>query len=150
MFLKNKKSWMKIIEAFTAVLLLSGILMLIVSNYNEKENNAEKIYSEEYHILRNIQLKNNLRDEIANEEVIVPIEMENFGKDSLLSGVYNEITTKIPSYLECDAKICDSSNSCEPSVKVPLNKNVYSQSVLISATLTQTVYRQLKLFCWMK
>jgi hypothetical protein len=64
--------------------------------------------------------------------------------------INDKIKERTPNYLECIGKICDMKDTCILSSSSQ-QKDVYAQSVVISATLKQgAVYRQLKLFCWAK
>ena len=46
--MKNKKAWIKIIEAFLAILLLMGVLVIFLENQNlNKKDNSLKIYEKE-------------------------------------------------------------------------------------------------------
>ena len=61
---------------------------------------------------------------------------------------YAKIQSKIPSYLDCEAKICDAQGAC--ALSGTQSKNIYAESVIITSTLNSFKPRMLKLFCWEK
>jgi len=143
MVIKNKRGWIRIVEAFVAILLIAGTLLIIINKgYLEKEDSSSKIYDLQISILREIELNNEFREQILNAGEL-PINWDdiNFPLE-----VKNKILYRTPNYLKCEAKICEMDKICE--LKVYPNKNVYAQAVAITATLKIYKPRQLKLFCW--
>ena len=64
---KNKKGWIRVFEAITAIFLIAIVVLIILANSTVKEDNFFKeIYNAEIFILRDIQLNNTLRTEIIN------------------------------------------------------------------------------------
>ncbi len=144
--IQNKRGWIRIVEAFVAVLIIAGVILIILDKgYIKKEDPSEKIYEAENSILREIQNNNTIREEILNPALIEGIESDEPG---FPSSVNNIINLQRPSYLDCKAKICNLDDSC--ILNDGLEQNVYARSVAITATLTNYNPRQLKLFCWMK
>lgn len=144
----NKRGWIRIVEAFIAILLLAGVLFVIVTK-NSSNNNTfqEEMSKKELAILRDVELNNSLRAEIlAVGSTNLPVEWENFG--SGLQNVKDRIIYLTPKNLECKAKICLMNESCimEESSK----EDLYAESVIISADIDTYSPRQLKLFCMKK
>lgn len=141
----NKKAWIRIVEAFVAILLVLGVsLVMLGEGYVGKKDISKKVYDAELSILREIQLDDNLRNEILSIETKnLPMSWENilFPKN-----VKDRVIKRIPNYLECYTKICELEKLCE--LDKPLLKDIYAQSVGIAANLTLYDPRQLKLFCW--
>ena len=141
----NKKGWIKIFEAVIAILLIASILLIVVSQDSIKQNeDSLEIYKEEISILREVQLDTSLRADILGIESL-PVEWEDFNSTGL-TNVKNKIISRIPDYLDCEAMVCEMTDNCildENSVK-----EIYVQSVVISANITKYSLRQLKLFCW--
>lgn len=137
----NKKGWIRIAEAFTAILLVIGAAIIVVGGGVQREDISEKVYDVEIPVLREIQLNNTLRSEILITSGTT--EWDNFP-----SGTKNKIIAEIPGWLECEGKICPPESLCllgeEPE------KSIYVQSVLITSTLDTFNPRKLKLFCWEK
>jgi hypothetical protein len=144
---KNKRGWIRIVEAFVAILLIAGILLLVVGqDYLQKEDISVGIYKEEILILRQIQLNENLRSDLLTVSTL-PIEWNDFSTNGL-SNVESHIDSKVPSNLECVAKLCAIDILCD--LTTTLDKDIYAQQVIISANLNDYKPRQLKLFCWLK
>ena len=139
----EKRGWIRIIEAFVMILLITGILLIVLNKgYILKNDNSQEIYENEQWILREIQLNNSLRQEILNIGVL-PVEWDNFPEN-----VKNKIISETKSYLNCEAKICDLNDVCVLSEIS--DKDIYVQKVIITTTLEKYSPRQLKLFCWKK
>jgi len=150
--MKDKHGWIEIVEAFVAVLLVAGVLLIILNRgYFQRSDISDQVYNVQVSIIREIQTNDSLRQEIANAPGL-PVEWE---EPEFPSDVREKIITRTPNYLKCVGKICElnpdipcslSGGSLEESA----GKDVYSESGVISAILGQQVYRQLNLFCWTK
>lgn len=147
---KNKKGFVKIIEASIAVLIIASILLILINqNVSQTEDIEERIYDIQDSVFREIQLNDSLREEIVNvEDSDLPVEWEEFDDGIVpeLEGIKNKIETRIPSNLECVAKLCNPSNNCE--LNEDIEENVYSRDLILAATLETYNPRRLKLFCW--
>jgi hypothetical protein len=142
--LKNKKAWIKIIEAFVSILLIVGILLVFINSGIILEDPLiAKTHNLESSILREIQLNDSLRENLITAEL--PVNWSNF-EDAGLLNIKSLIISKTPNYLNCQAKLCTINDICSSPSEI--SKNVYADSVIISATLQKYSPRQLKLFCW--
>ena len=140
---KKEHGWIRIVEAFTMILLISGILLMILDR-NSPKDFSQKIYEKEQGILRDIQLNDTLRENILSfSEGSLPIEWVNFSLD-----LKNKIISETPSSLKCESKICNVDKICNLSSSV--NKDIYTQKVMISSNLSVYSPRKLELFCWGK
>lgn len=140
---KNRKGWMKIVEAFTTVLLIAGFLLIVVNEINIKEDNSELIFDLEYAMLREIQLDNSLRDSLLG--LTLPSEWDlDFPQE-----IKDKINQRKPNFLECKTKVCEIQDDCILD-STPLNKEVFVQPAFISSNLSDYSPRQIKLFCWDK
>ncbi len=145
--MKNKKAWIRIVEAFIAILLIIGaVLVIIDKGYIQKEDISLKVYEREVAILKEIELNNTFRGYILSVED-VPVNWSDFESRGL-GDVKDKINSRTPDYLICEAKICDIGVIC--NLDESPNKDVYARSVMISTDLEQYKPRQLKLFCWVK
>ena len=136
--LGQKKGWIRIIEAMVAILFITGVLLIIVSNNNESQENAfsDEIRELELSILREIQLNSSLRQDILSQS-------------SVPESVISKINSRTPAYLECEAVVCLPEESCDLVLANDnRNKDIYAESVIISSTLETFNPKQLKLFCW--
>ena len=136
----NKRGWIKIVEAFIAVMLIAIVLLIVINKgYIGKSDSSSKIYDLQLSVLREIELNNLMREEILLG--ISPREVD--------SGEVFELIDSRMSNLDWDAMICDLDSVCAQQDYVS-DKEVYAQSVAIAMTLDSDALRQLKLFCWKK
>lgn len=142
-FQKNRKGWIRIVEVFVAMLLMTGILFVILEGrYLAKMNSMDEVYEAEITILRDVELNNNLRSEILNANL--PVEEEDFGTS--LPNTETRINELVPADIECEAKLCELTEVC---VLNDVDKeHIYAEAVVIAADVNTYNPRQLKLFCW--
>jgi len=144
---KNKKGWIKIIEAFIALLLITSALLIVVQKgYTGKKDISEKVYEAQLAVLREIQLDTSLREKILDNSLVLPYEVTSIS----LSEIYTLVNSQMPDYLDCTIAICELDSVCGAPLATPLDKDIYAQAVAIATTPTNSNLRQLKLFCWRK
>jgi len=147
MLIKSKKGWIRLVEVFIAILLLTGVLFVVTNRSNSSEKNTLyiDISKKELAILRDIELNDTLRAEVLSvDPTNLPIEWNDFDSSGL-QDVKNRISYLAPSNLECEAKICLINEEC--IMDELSGENVYAKSVIISANLNTYSPRELKLFC---
>ena|SRR3989338_5328798 len=130
--MKNKKAWLRIFEAFIAILLVLGVLIVMVTrsyNYDEEENVQET----QRFILEQVSADDELRKDILQEDN---------------ARVNQTIATLIPPHWNFETKICNLSVICGMSNYT--EKNVYADEILIAANLTRYNPKKLRFFVWMK
>ncbi len=142
----NNKGWIKIVEAFVAILLVAGVLLIVINQgYIKEKDISSQVYDVEIAILREIQLNDAIRNEILDVTPPIKVTEENVTK------TWNKINGRIPNYLECESKICYMEETCD--LEEYPEKDVYAQTIAITTTLEtlpgEEEYRQLKLFCWL-
>jgi len=144
--MKNKRGWIKIIEAFMAVLFLVGVVLVVIGNENSDSDRGvfSTIQKKQILILREIQLSDSLRQDVL--AVSPPVNWES---PSFPSDVKNKIIERTPNSFECVSKICAVEDTCVLSSNEE-GKNVYVESVIITVVEESSSYnpRQIKLFCW--
>lgn len=146
----NKRGWIKIVEAFIAILVVVSAVLIIYGREDSNKNDlSSTVYPLEISILRDVELDSTLRQNILSiSQDKLPIEWEDFEKNGLLE-VKNRINSKVPSNLECVGKICElGGNICD--LKESLDKDIYAQSIPIVANSDIYSPKQLKLFCYTK
>jgi len=140
--MKGKRGWIRIVEAFVALLLITGVLLFVVNKgYIKGTDISEDVYRDELSILREIELNDVLRLEILKADIENGLVISNLN----LPKTYSLIEDRIPDYLDCEAKICKLDKICITKNK---EQDVYAQAVVISATDELYSPRQIKLFCW--
>lgn len=144
--MKNKRGWIRVLEVFIALLMITSVSLVAINReYKSKSDVSANVLEIENSILRNIQLDDNSREYILNlnDAIDLPLELEKFSAD-LRTKIYSEV----PSYLECDAKICADGKACE--IVTASEKDVYVQSVILVADRENFNPTILKLGCWRK
>jgi hypothetical protein len=144
---KNKKGWIEIVEAFMAVLLVAGVLLVILNKSSLTNTDlSNQVYTVQLSILREIETNSTFRKEIVTPaDSSLPIA---WASSSFPDDIKNRITLRTPTYLNCVGQICDVSDKC--TLSSPPTKDIYAQEVTITATLDKLEYRKMKLFCWTK
>jgi hypothetical protein len=139
---KNKKGWIKIVEAVIALLLIAGVLLVVINKgYIGRNDVSKKVYDIQLSILREIELNSELRN------AILEIQDLPVGEDDVPESVKNKILERKPDYLTCRTRICALDDICEPDVYV--DRDIYAQAVAISASPEMGYApRKIKLFCW--
>ena len=143
----NKRGWIKIVEAFVAILIIVGVALFLYGNRNTQNKDlSSEIFPIERAILEEIQNNEDFRTIIVGIKE-VPVEWENFTSAGLAK-IKENIEGKTPTNLECVAKICELGNAiCDIGY---LNKEVYAQPIVISTNVSEYSPKQLKLFCYLK
>jgi hypothetical protein len=143
----SKKGWIKIVEAFIALLLITGALLVVINRgYVGKSDISPQVYQVQVAILREIQLNSEYRTAILNASSL-PVEWSEFEKEGL-KDVNDKIESRKPDYLDCIARICELDEVCPFNSIQQINQDIYAQSVAITAEGDVYKPRQLKLFCW--
>lgn len=141
----NKKGWIRVVEAFVAILLITGALLVVLGKQNIlKDDLSEEVYLLELNILREVQSNEEYRSDIL-EATPLPVEWEefpNFGLNNLKVMILEHTTDG----LDCQAKVCKLDSPCY--LETNAKGNVYAQDVSIVANSDKYSPRQLKLFCW--
>ncbi len=134
MRLKNKKGWIRILEVFIAITLISGALVFIYSNKNDADKKSEDIYRIEKKILDEAASNSSLRDAVLqdNEE-----------------RVSDFVEKKIPSGFNFTVKICKIGKICNLDEYRGLEgRDIYSAERSVSANLTTYSPKKIKIFMW--
>ena len=147
--MKNKSGWIEIVEAFVAVLLIAGVVLIVLNKgYFQKTDLSDQVYESQLSILREIETTDSFRSEILSiADASLPVGSDN--NSIFPADIKAKIIARTPNSLNCFGEICNLNVTCSYSGNT--DKNIYSQSVIISSTLQQgAVYRQMDLFCWTK
>lgn len=139
-FPENRRGWIRIVEALVAMLLITGIMVLVAGNSQNNRTQSGEIYDSENYILREIQSNETFRNYALGLSLSSDVEFGDFDM-----GLKNHIENRIPSYLNCSSKICSLSSKCELSNS---EENLYVKSAFISSNPEIYSPRQIKLFCW--
>ncbi|MFH1710733.1 MAG: hypothetical protein ABH840_00305, partial [Nanoarchaeota archaeon] len=114
----NKKGWIKIVEAFIAILLIASVMLMIYTRQPERARNEEIIKIEDS-VLNEISQNEILRQDVLDEN---DVSINLF------------IQSKIPANLNFTVRICNVTDICGLDV---YKKEVYARERIISSTLIQ-------------
>jgi hypothetical protein len=145
--MKNKKGWLRVVEAFLAILMIGGVILIIINQNTEGEKqDLFGIYENELVILREVQLNAALRSSILMiSDSSLPVELND---SAFPQDVEDKIENKIPPYLTCNAKICDINQECIANLSS--TSDVYTKQSLIFANLQVNNPRKLAIACGVK
>jgi hypothetical protein len=133
---KNKKGWIKILEAFIAIVLIVSTMLIIFSNQKKQVDRPE-----EMSVLLSSTLDVVSRDDSLRSQILA--------NDA--SGVNITIEKIIPSWIAYSSKICNYNDICSNPAGY-IDKAVYSEEILVVANLTYIANtpKKLKIFFWEK
>jgi len=125
---KSKKGWIRILEAFLAVALISSVLVfLYVRTITPR---GEDVYN----------LQKTILDEIAASPIL-----RNATLNSDNNTIMNFVKERIPSGFEFTIRICEPEDICSlPEYK----EEVYATERIISSTLLEYSPKKVKIFMW--
>lgn len=129
----NKRGWIRIVEAFLAVLIIIGAAFVIMSRQTSTPDISENVYEVQTKILDIISRDDNLRSEILS------------GKND---AVNSEIKKMISPSWNFTTSICNINDICAGNI--PTEKNIFTKEILISSNLTKYSVKKLKFSVWMK
>ena len=144
--MRNRRGWIRIVEAFLSILLITMVLVLVINQQNiAQSDSSAKVYNYEVYMLRLIELNDTLRSEIINvSNSVLPSTSDNL--TTFPADVRNKINAAAPSAFLCAAEICYTNSTC--NFWQIATQSVYAQRIFITSNLTLYNPRQLKLFCW--
>ncbi len=146
--MKNKKGWIRVVEAFLAAMVILVVLILVINQQSSGQQNSSSAvaFNAEISILQNIELNATLREDIISiSDSGLPVNSEDAAFPTSVKNAISSLTSKSYSYLSCSAQICATDSECGYWKNV--KSEIYSQSVLITSTLTSYNPRKLSLFC---
>ncbi len=135
MAMDNKKAWLRIIEAFIAILIVASVLIIVMLRNPSQLDRGDEIYEKQRFILKQISLNDSLRGEILINKTI---NVEKF-IESLAPVSWNFTT-----------RVCDFEKICGLLPSFNIEKEIYVDQILITSNLTYFNPRKLKFFVWMK
>lgn len=138
MEIKNKKAWLRIIEAFIAVLMVLGVILVIISKQNSEASRADEITKLQKQILDYVSRDEGLRNEVLSGNANLP----------QINALVNRT---IPPWIAYNVSLCKPQDICTiPFYKQNITQEVYTNEILIVANLTTYKAWKLKLFFWEK
>ena len=134
MEVKNKKAWLRIIEAFIASLILIGaVFTLALTKVKETSDLGKEIYKQQRKILELISKNSTLRSYVLN------------GDKPNIKSFISDIA---PPSWNFSINICKIEEICSNPIFV--DEEVYSTEIIITANLTYYNPKKLRIFTWIK
>ncbi len=135
--IKNKKGWLRILEAFLAIVLLTGFFVFIYGMRERPDRRRDEIYEISDRFLEDISGNRDLRSSIVKEGSGAEGDVENYINNS----------DRMPEYLDYTIRICDAVDICGPDEYRP---DMYSRAGIISADIEKYDPKKLRIFIWEK
>lgn len=131
--MREKRAWIRIVEAFIAIILITSILIFLYSRTIEKPRRAEEIY----------KLQKTILDEIAADQGLRQAVLD--GKPEDIKDIKDFVRERVRSGFTFEIKICEVEDIC---VLDEYREEVFSSEGIISATLEKYEPKKLKIFMW--
>jgi Na+-transporting NADH:ubiquinone oxidoreductase subunit NqrC len=132
--MKNKKGYIRIIEAVFAILIIMGAVLVLISGNLKHSDISKEVYDKQKYILEVISNNEQMRNEIVN------------GQTTLTNQFIEKSIPKIWGFSTCVTDIDKVCNNAQKN-----DKNVYVSETIISSSLTSyTISKKLRFFVWEK
>lgn len=140
-FKKNKKAWVRIVEAVIAIMIILGFILFLRAR-EEKPPLSEQMYQISHQVLS---------EAIANQSVRSAILQENRLQENRLT-VDNFLNPRIQQYnFDYNFSICNITESCLPPASVPSDKEIFANNIIVSSDpALEYKPKKLALFMWIK
>jgi hypothetical protein len=144
--MRNKRGWMRILEATIAVLLVTGVLLFVYSEHNLSPPGIDNYVSNlQKKILKDISLNWTRRNFVLNDSIL---NVDSFEFQQINSFVNQSIAQPPFNY---SLKICNLGSPCNMNSDVfqnTLSYEIHSEEIVISANITKYNPRKVRLFVW--
>ena len=131
---RDKKAWLRIVEAFIAIIIvLSTVLVIMSKNPPQSSASSEDVYNKQKQILDII-----IKDDGMRESVLI--------NDT--QTINNFITNVISPARDFKIKICNLNDICTEDT--PDNKDVYVSEAIVTSTLNEYNPKKIRFFVWMR
>jgi len=132
----DRKAWLRIVEAFLAILIILTALLVIMSRQEERADITGSVHEKQSEILEIISKDNALRN-----ETITTTTSENNAV------INNAIKKMAPNSWNFSTRICNLAEAC--GMTTP-DKEIYVSERIITSTLDDYAPKKLRLFVWIK
>jgi len=131
--LRGKKGWIRIIEAFFAIVIISSFLIFVAVRNSQTSGINDYAYNTGRAILKDISKNESLRNDILVNKT---------------DNINIFVQSRLPLMFNFSTKICSLEDIC--GLGFYIEKDIYADSFLISGTYDVYSPRQVKLFIWQK
>jgi len=132
--IKNKRGWIRIAEASTAIMILASVIIVLLARQVEKKGFGEDMYKLQQLILEEAVKNESVRDAVLNSRNLYLVD--------------NFISERMPIGIEFNVSICNPSGICNVGTTAG-NSEIYVNDILISSLLEQYQPRKLKMISWL-
>jgi hypothetical protein len=142
--IKNEnRAWLRIIEAFLAVLIVMSAVVIILVNKESKSYLDERVYEKQEYILDLIEKNETMRIEIIDTGINDPEGQTN----NYFNG---SIRALLPGSLEYNTRICGLGDICIPSHVPTSGKDVFYSEKIITSSINNYAPKKVVLATWLK
>jgi len=132
--LKEKRGWLRILEAFIAIILIMGVLIIIYSRTVERPKKAEEIY----------KLEGTILDEVANSPQLRKAVLNNNTNE-----IISFVSDRVPPGFNFTIKICELNDICNLQYYIgEEGRDVYTTERTVSSILEKYGPKKVKIFMW--
>jgi hypothetical protein len=132
----NKKAWLRIVEAFLAVLIVVSAVLIVMSKNQARIDLSGDVNYKQRQILDIIAKDDSLREKVINDSANNVAEL-NY-----------QISLMVPKNWNFTTKICGIEDIC--NTDVPLDREVYVSQIIITSSIDQYSPKKIKFFVWGK
>lgn len=144
--MRNKRGWMRILEATIAVLLVTGVLLFVYSEHNLSSQGIDDYASNlQKKILKDISFDSILRNFVLNDSIL-NVDSAEFQR---VNEFVNDSISQPP--FNYSLRICDLGTPCKMNSEVfqdTLSYEIHSEEIIISANILKYSPRKVRLFLW--
>ncbi len=128
--MKNKRGWLRIVEAVFGILLVASVLLVIYSSHRANDSDYDYVYEMQKKVLT--EIADDYRQEVMDGENLTGVAQQSF-----------------PNNFKVVVKICDiDERPCKPTL--PLESEVFVEDRIVSATLESYSPKKVRVFVWEK
>jgi len=142
----GKRGIVRILEAFIAIMIISGAMGFIYVNQIQRPNQDDAIHELQRIILEEISNDPVLRAEIV--ETAITEENEDTPAKDTYPQTDTRISNLISSDYEYEFRVCKLNELCK--IELLDGREIYSQEITISSTLQAFDPKVVRLFIWEK
>jgi hypothetical protein len=130
----DRKAWIRIVEAFIAIVIILGAIIIIMSRQPADTDISESVYEKQKQILKIITENEALRNEVLQ------------GENALVN---QTIKKMIPTSWDFATSVCPIESVC-PNPTAVFDREVYTTEALVMSNLTEHNPRKIRFFVWVK
>ncbi len=135
MKIQGKRGWLHVIEAFLAVLILTGILFFQIKDISSSP--TENILTIERALIKEVARNTTLKEEILNYPLPTTLDSGSSSEAAMY------VASRIPSGVDFKIMVCAVDDPC-----IINQKGVIAQDAFIASTVNVYSPRKFKIFMW--